>query len=193
MAWFPPGHPLTIMPPSRHNVILASPCTPWTAPTPRHGMAVARSLASTSPSHAPTTPQRGPFPLPSPSHAKADKQTLKFGVERSLLLLQGNSENRDIKGIDKEKKLGAKDNLKKKKQVKNYRVFEEGYRYLASGYRYPSTKLAQTKAKHESGVIQAQFHARTAFWPRLGMGFHHSPRLGVAGKPTSTPDRVTTK
>ncbi|MED6206532.1 hypothetical protein PIB30_027756 [Stylosanthes scabra] len=96
-------------------------------------------------------------------------------------------------GIDKEKKLGAKDNLKKKKQVKNYRVFEEGYRYLASGYRYPSTKLAQTKSKHESGVIQAQFHVRTAFWPRLGVGFHNSPRLGVAGKPTSTPDRVTTK
>ncbi|MED6197137.1 hypothetical protein PIB30_053903 [Stylosanthes scabra] len=39
-------------------------------------------------------------------------------------------------------------------------------------------------------MIQAQFHARTAFWPRLGVGFHHSPCLGVAGKPTSTPDRA---
>ncbi|MED6160178.1 hypothetical protein PIB30_048907, partial [Stylosanthes scabra] len=36
-------------------------------------------------------------------------------------------------------------------------------------YRYPSTKIAQTKSKHESGVIQGPIHARTAFWPSKGV------------------------
>ncbi|MED6115364.1 hypothetical protein PIB30_089732, partial [Stylosanthes scabra] len=45
-TWLPPApipssHPSPNKPPSRHNVILASPCTLLTAPTPRHSMAVA--------------------------------------------------------------------------------------------------------------------------------------------------------
>ncbi|MED6195482.1 hypothetical protein PIB30_038267 [Stylosanthes scabra] len=100
------------LPPHHHQVMACSSphCTPWTAPTPPHGMALAR-----------------------------DKQTLKFGLERSLhslLLLQGNSENRDIKGIDKEKKLGAKHNLKEKKKVKIHGILRIGYRYPATWYRY---------------------------------------------------------
>ncbi|MED6184585.1 hypothetical protein PIB30_048796 [Stylosanthes scabra] len=31
-------------------------------------------------------------------------------------------------------------------------------------------------------------HARTAFRPRLGVGFHHSPRLGVAKEAQTTPE-----
>ncbi|MED6140783.1 hypothetical protein PIB30_096831, partial [Stylosanthes scabra] len=34
-----------------------------------------------------------------------------------------------------------------------------------------------------SNVTQVQDHARTLPPPRLAVGFHHSPRLGVAGKP----------
>ncbi|MED6223072.1 hypothetical protein PIB30_070451 [Stylosanthes scabra] len=45
------------------------------------------------------------------------------------------------------------------------------------------TSTHQVTSKRGSGVIQGPIHARTAFRPRLGVGFHHSPRLGVAGKP----------
>ncbi|MED6163620.1 hypothetical protein PIB30_081714, partial [Stylosanthes scabra] len=113
-----------------------------------------------------------------------DKQTLKFGVERSLhsLLLQGNSENRDSKGIDKEKKLGAKHNLKEKKQVKIHGVLRIGYRYPTTWYRYPMVQArldhVQARPRHDPSPN----HAMTAPPPRIGVSFHHSPRLGVAKK-----------
>ncbi|MED6128790.1 hypothetical protein PIB30_101335, partial [Stylosanthes scabra] len=99
--------------------------------------------------HAIFMPWRGALPFPSlppfkPLHTPScmDKQTLKFGVERSLhsLLLQGNSENRDIKGNYKEKKLGAKHNLKKEEELKNQGNFKAVYRYPATWYRYPRRK-----------------------------------------------------
>ncbi|MED6113860.1 hypothetical protein PIB30_074794 [Stylosanthes scabra] len=37
------------------------------------------------------------------------------------------------------------------------------------------TSSHQITSKGESGVIQGRIHARTAFRPRLGVGFHHSP------------------
>ncbi|MED6131902.1 hypothetical protein PIB30_014348 [Stylosanthes scabra] len=58
----------------------------------------------------------------------------------------------------KEKKLGAKHNLKKEEELKNQGIFEDG----------------------------------TALRPRLGVGFHHSPRLGVAGKPRARQNQVQT-
>ncbi|MED6195949.1 hypothetical protein PIB30_042617 [Stylosanthes scabra] len=42
-------------------------------------------------------------------------------------------------------------------------------------------------------VIQGSIHARTAFRPRLGVGFHHSPRLGVARKSRACQDQVATR
>ncbi|MED6200693.1 hypothetical protein PIB30_087775 [Stylosanthes scabra] len=48
----------------------------------------------------------------------------------------------------------------------------------------------QITSKRGSGVIQGPIHARTAFRPRLGVGFHHSPRLGVAGKPRARQNQV---
>ncbi|MED6158570.1 hypothetical protein PIB30_033892 [Stylosanthes scabra] len=62
-------------------------------------------------------------------------------------------------GIDKEKKLGAKHNLKEKKQVKIHRVLRIGYRYPATWYRYPR---GQARLDH----VQA--------WPR------HDPKAQMA-------------
>ncbi|MED6115073.1 hypothetical protein PIB30_086689 [Stylosanthes scabra] len=47
--------------------------------------------------------------------------------------------------IDKEKKLGAKHNLKEKKQVKIHGVLRIGYRYPATWYRYP---MVQARLDH---------------------------------------------
>ncbi|MED6184584.1 hypothetical protein PIB30_048795 [Stylosanthes scabra] len=65
-----------------------------------------------------------------------------------------------VSGNYKEKKLGAKHNLKKEEELKNQGNFKAG----------------------------AMNHARTAFRPRLGVGFHHSPRLGVAKEAQTTPE-----
>ncbi|MED6152282.1 hypothetical protein PIB30_090417, partial [Stylosanthes scabra] len=52
------------------------------------------------------------------------------------------------------------------------------------------TSPHQITSKRESGVIQGPIHVRTAFRPRLGVGFHHSPRLGAAGGPKARQDQV---
>ncbi|MED6158593.1 hypothetical protein PIB30_034141 [Stylosanthes scabra] len=85
-------------------------------------------------------------------------------------------------GIDKEKKLGAKHNLKEKKQVKIHGVLRIGYRYPVTWYRYPMVQShldhVQARPRHNPSPN----HAMTAPPPRLGVGFHHPPHLGVAKK-----------
>ncbi|MED6190563.1 hypothetical protein PIB30_107111, partial [Stylosanthes scabra] len=46
----------------------------------------------------------------------------------------------------KEKKLGAKYNLKKEEELKNQGIFEDEYRYPATWYRYPR-RQAHTKSR----------------------------------------------
>ncbi|MED6152378.1 hypothetical protein PIB30_091495 [Stylosanthes scabra] len=43
-------------------------------------------------------------------------------------------------GNYKEKKLGAKHNLKEEEELKNQGNFKAGYRYHVAGYRYPRRK-----------------------------------------------------
>ncbi|MED6202146.1 hypothetical protein PIB30_102431 [Stylosanthes scabra] len=95
-TWLKRGHPL-LHPPltaswPRYNVsptrsvALFPPKHLQTTPPPRHSVPLTRS------SLAPHTLVMSPSPLvpPFPNHVAGDKQTLKFGVERSLhsLLLQ---------------------------------------------------------------------------------------------------------
>ncbi|MED6188449.1 hypothetical protein PIB30_086080 [Stylosanthes scabra] len=51
----------------------------------------------------------------------------------------------------------------------------------------PMTHKAQSMPRPSSSMTQVQDHARTALPPCLGVGFHHSPRLGVARKPMTAP------
>ncbi|MED6139771.1 hypothetical protein PIB30_087056 [Stylosanthes scabra] len=92
-------------------------------------------------------------------------------------------------GIDKEKKLGAKHNLKEKKQVKIHGVLRIGYRYPATWYRYPMVQARLDHVQARLDHVQARprhdpspNHVMTAPPPCLGGGFHHSPCLGVAKK-----------
>ncbi|MED6135195.1 hypothetical protein PIB30_043983 [Stylosanthes scabra] len=65
------------------------------------------------------------------------------------------------------------------------------YRYLLLGidtYDTQRQHKAQSIPRASSSVTQVQDHARTAPPPCLGMGFHHSPRVGVAGKPKARQD-----
>ncbi|MED6171619.1 hypothetical protein PIB30_042292, partial [Stylosanthes scabra] len=52
-----------------------------------------------------------------------------------------------------------------------------------------SIPKGQAHTKSRPNVIQGPIHARTAFRPRQGVGFHHSPRLGVAGKSRARQDQ----
>ncbi|MED6106244.1 hypothetical protein PIB30_003203 [Stylosanthes scabra] len=63
---------------------------------------------------------------------------------------------------------------------------------LESGKSHPKERmcLMKEKSKKSKENPKAQFHARTAPPPRLGVGFHYSPRLGVAGKPKARQNQV---
>ncbi|MED6134802.1 hypothetical protein PIB30_040326 [Stylosanthes scabra] len=68
--------------------------------------------------------------------------------------------------------------------------FDTRYRYLLLGidtYDTQRQHKAQSMPRASSSVIQVQDHARTAPPPRIGVGFHHSPRLGVARRPMIAP------
>ncbi|MED6209385.1 hypothetical protein PIB30_054141 [Stylosanthes scabra] len=72
---------------------------------------------------------RGPLPLtPSPTHLVTSQTPCALPLHASAT---------PQRGIDKEKKLGAKLNLKEKKQVKIHGILRIGYRYPATWYRYP--------------------------------------------------------
>ncbi|MED6171004.1 hypothetical protein PIB30_036657 [Stylosanthes scabra] len=91
-------------------------------------------------------------------------------------------------GNYKEKKLGAKHNLKKEEELKNQGNFKAGYRCPATWYRYPRRKPTPNHVQAWTRRDPRPNPRWTAFRPRLGVGFHHSPRLGVAKEAQTTPE-----
>ncbi|MED6174786.1 hypothetical protein PIB30_072299, partial [Stylosanthes scabra] len=83
-------------------------------------------------------------------------------------------------GIDKEKKVGAKHNLKEKEQVKIHGILRIGYRYPATWYRYPriQARLDHVQAWPKRDPRPKWRHDRALATPRRGLSSLTTPRCG---------------